>query len=199
MLEGLSLKAVYQSIGYISLPVLCIALIVGWKSINTRSLMTLLLVVEAVDTAMVDTAYGWRNGYYIWIFLYSLLYIYVVLARRLIVKKLSNISSFCKDVYENYYFSKQEGALLFVYILHVFVCFIALFEVQLFQHYVIDTFPYVLHFFSPLLTLLCLAEALLVLKLATRTVPVDEHVMALKACRKAEKKRLKNIAHKDKH
>ncbi|TQF71151.1 hypothetical protein [Pseudoalteromonas luteoviolacea] len=197
MLENTSLEAIYQSIGYISLPVLFIALIVGWKSINTRSLMILLVIVEAIDTAMIETAYSWRNGYYIWTFIYSFLYIYVVIARRLIVKNLSQTSIFCKDVYENYYFSKQEGALLFVYILHVFICLIALLEVQLFQHYIIDSFPYILYAFSPLLTLLCLAEALLVLKLATRTVPVDEHVIRVKERRYMKKQRVESATQKD--
>ncbi|KZN34518.1 hypothetical protein N480_21065 [Pseudoalteromonas luteoviolacea S2607] len=196
MFESISLKAIYYVIGYMSLPLFFLALVVGWRSINARCLISLLIIVELVDTAMIDTVYGWGNNYYLWIFIYAFIYLYVVLARRLIVKKLRNISVFCNDVYENYYFSKQEGALILIYVGYILAIFIALCEVKMFEYDIVDSFPYLKHIFSPILTILCLIETLLVLKLASRTVPIDEHVLALKRRRKFERKRLTNMSEK---
>lgn len=162
-----------------------IALFVGWKSINTRCLLIFLATLEFVDTVLTELALNWQNYYYLCVFLSSLLYIYVVLARRLIAARLQNYSQLFKDVYHNFYFTKQEGALLSIYLSYTLITFIALAEVSLYVLYVIDSFPFIRHLFSPLLTILCLLEAIVILWLATRTAPVDEHVLKIKNNRKA--------------
>ncbi|MCF6439841.1 hypothetical protein L1077_10390 [Pseudoalteromonas luteoviolacea] len=184
MLEALSLKSIYFAISSISFPIMLIALFVGWNSINTRCLLILLATVELIDTAIGNLAKHWGAYFYLWAFLYCGVYIYVVLARRLIVKEFKKYSQFCKDVYQNFYFSKQEGALILIYFLYAVVIFIALAELCLFNLNLIDSVPYLQYLFSPMLTLLCLFEAILILWLATRTVPVDDNVSILKINRK---------------
>ncbi|AOT07837.1 hypothetical protein [Pseudoalteromonas luteoviolacea] len=184
MFEAFSINTIYHGISFISLPVIFIALLVGWKSINTRCLLILLAALELIATIIAEFALDWRNYYYLWIFLNSLLYIYVVLARRLIIARLQKRSRLFKDVLDNFYFTKQEGALLFIYLSCSVITFIALVEVSLYVIYAINSFPFIKYFFSPLLTLLCLLEAIVILWLATRTVPVDEDVLTIKNNRK---------------
>ncbi|WP_155250830.1 hypothetical protein [Pseudoalteromonas luteoviolacea] len=194
MLEAFSINSIYHAISFVSLPVMIIALFVGWKSINTRCLLLMLVALELMDTIFTEIAISWGNYYYLCVFIISWAYVYVVFARRLIVAKLKSRSRLCKDVYDHFYFTRQEGALLFVYISYVFVTFIALVELGLFVLYVIDSFPYIRYLFSPLLTFFCLMEAIVILWLATRTAPVDEHVLAMKHARK-----MRRNNHSDRH
>ncbi|ESP90791.1 MULTISPECIES: hypothetical protein [Pseudoalteromonas] len=173
MLNSDSLNYIYYVIGQISTPVFFIALIAGWKSVNTRSLLLILLVVEAIDTLVSNIALSWQYNFYLWIFFYSLVYIYVVFARRLIAIKLSPHFKFFDEVRKNYYFSKQEGGLIFVYACASLFLFINLIEIKLYQYGVLGSLFIVEQLFSPALTLLYLVEALLLLRLSIRTLPVD--------------------------
>ncbi|MDK2595445.1 hypothetical protein [Pseudoalteromonas obscura] len=164
-----------------------IALLVSWKSINTRCLLLILATIEFIDTITAEIAFHWGSYYYLWAFLNCWVYVYAVFARRLIVSRLQKYSQFCKDVYEHFYFTKQEGALLFIYFSYVIVTFIALVELSFYYLDLIDKVPYLRHVFSPLLTFFCLMESIVILWLATRTAPVDEHVLAIKHARKVRR------------
>ncbi|KZN58710.1 hypothetical protein N473_04555 [Pseudoalteromonas luteoviolacea CPMOR-1] len=187
MLEAFSIKSIYHAINFISFPVMLIALLVSWKSINTRCLLLILATIELIDTITAEIAFHWGSYYYLWAFLNCWVYAYAVFGRRSIVKRFQKYSQFCKDVYENFYFTKQEGALLFIYFSYMIVTFIALIELSFFYLDLIGSVPYLRHAFSPLLTFFCLLESIVILWLATRTVPIDEHVLAIKHARKMQK------------
>lgn len=184
MLEAFAINSIYHAISFISLPVMLIALFVGWKSINTRCLLIFLVCIEFVDTISIKFAIECGSYYYFWVFLSCWAYIFVVLARRIIVANLKKYNQFFKDVYYNFYFTKQEGALLFIYLSCSIITFIALVEVSLYTSDIIASMPFTYNLFSPLLTLLCLLEAIVVLWLSTRMTPVDEHVLEIKRQRK---------------
>ncbi|OCQ22744.1 hypothetical protein A7985_01950 [Pseudoalteromonas luteoviolacea] len=186
----------YDGVGLSVIPVYLIALLVGWKSINTRMLVFLLLLLECLDIALYDFAFSLRNNYGLYVALFNLLFLSAVIFRRLIAKLFKSHIKLCHDVFYNYYFSKQEAALIFTYFILSVVNIIAFAEAKLYQYWIIDSFPFRNNIYSPTMTILQLIESLVILKLASRTVPIDEHVLALKRRRKFERKRLTNMSEK---
>ncbi|MCF2857015.1 hypothetical protein L1286_06020 [Pseudoalteromonas sp. SMS1] len=181
----------YDGVGLSIIPIYLIALLVGWKSINTRLLLILLLLLECLDIALQDFAFRLGNNYGFYAVFINIIFIALVVFRRILSKALKNHITLCNDVFSNYYFSKQEAALVFVYFIFVIVNLLALIETKLYQYWIIDLYPFRNNIYSPSITILQLVESLLVLKLSTRTVPIDEHVFKLKSQRKPERKRLR--------
>ncbi|MCG7548204.1 hypothetical protein [Pseudoalteromonas sp. Of7M-16] len=169
-------KAFYDSVAFFITPIYFISLIVGWRSINTRMLIISLLTLEAIDNLLTDWSYTLGSNYGFYAIFVCAVFSFAIIGRRLLAKWLGNYIRFCNDVYQNYYFSKQEAALFFMSVLLMLFHIIALVEVKLYQYQLIASYPYRINLFPLLLTVSHLLAALTILRLAIRRVPVDIYV-----------------------
>ncbi|ALU44567.1 hypothetical protein [Pseudoalteromonas rubra] len=161
-------KLFYDLIENMLLPLFLIALCIGWKNINVRYLMIVLVVLEVLDNMTYEIALGWGNPYYIWSMFMCVLFIIPVLGRRLLAERLQSRSAFFRQVNKHYYVSKQEGAFLFVHFISLLINLVTYIEVTLYTHYVIDSYPIRNNLYSPVQSFVHIAEGILVLTIANR-------------------------------
>ncbi|KZN58713.1 hypothetical protein N473_04570 [Pseudoalteromonas luteoviolacea CPMOR-1] len=158
----------YDAIMYMLVPIYIISLIIAWKSINARYLISVILIVEVFDALTYGFAFSLKNNYYLWAIFVSLLFIVPVLGRRLIALSLSSRFKFFEKVHSDYNFTRQEGGLIFLYALAIVVCFMTFIEVSLYASGVITVHPIRDNFFSPVLSVIHTLEAFLVLSIAVK-------------------------------
>ncbi|MDK2595443.1 hypothetical protein [Pseudoalteromonas obscura] len=174
-------KAFYDGVAFFITPINFICLLIAWKSINTRMLLISLITLEAIDTLLTDWSFTLGNNYHIYGVFICSIFLFTVLFRRLLAKLLGKHVKFCNDVYNNFSFSKQEAAITFMYFIVVILHVVALIEVKLYQYDIIDSFPFRNNVFPPSITILHLLEALMLLKLSIRHIPIDEYVQHIKS------------------
>ena len=158
----------YDAIAYMLFPIYILSLLIAWKNINTRLLIFILLIVELIDSAMYKTALTFGNYYFLWSILMCLLFIVPVICRRLIAIKLIDKHIFFKSVIDNYYFTKQEGALLFLYSVSFVINAVTYIEGVLYYHYVIDSGPIRENLYAPIQSIVHMLVGIQVLLLANK-------------------------------
>ena len=123
--------------GYLALPIVILSLIISWKDINSRWLLTLVLVFEIVDEGMYLTAYSWGAYYYLWGVALNILLIFFILFRRPIASAFySGLPSFFwvfKDIVNHNKFLYQEGAIAAFCVLSALLHSLTFVEFILFQ------------------------------------------------------------------
>ncbi|OCQ22745.1 hypothetical protein A7985_01955 [Pseudoalteromonas luteoviolacea] len=163
-----NLSALYSIIGVIPFPLYFISLIICWKNTNCRYLFLILIFVETVDTLTLKMAFNWGRYFYLWGIGMCLLFIVPILGRRLLAQSLQTRFSFFQSVLKDYHFSKQEGGLLFLYVLTGFVFFLTFVEFVLFEGAIIGDYFFKKYLFSPILIMIFFVECFLVMSIASR-------------------------------
>ncbi|KZN49273.1 hypothetical protein [Pseudoalteromonas luteoviolacea] len=176
---------IYDAIAYMLVPLYIIALVLAWKSINVRYLISVILVIETLDALTIDFAFSLGNYYYLWVTFVSILFLIPVLGRRLIAASLSSRIKVFKKIQSQYVFTRQEGGLIFLYALATLISFIAFIEASLYTAAIIQSPPIINNVYGPTLSLIHLLEAFLVLSLAAK----GNWVFTVNKSKKAKKSR----------
>ncbi|MDK1285933.1 hypothetical protein [Pseudoalteromonas umbrosa] len=163
-------SAIYDAIAHMLVPLYIIALIVAWKNINVRYLITVMLVIEALDVLTIDFAFSLGNSFYLWAAFGNLLFLVPVLGRRLIAVNLSSKMKIFEKIHSEYNFTKQEGGLIFLFAISSLLCLISFIEASLYTAAIIPKTPIISNVYGPVLTLAHLLEAFLILSLATKSL-----------------------------
>ncbi|MBQ4878372.1 hypothetical protein J8M21_14255 [Pseudoalteromonas luteoviolacea] len=159
---------IYDAIAHMLMPIYVISLFVSWGNINIRYLISVVLVIDIFDLLTIDFAYSLGNEYYLMALFGSLLFFIPVLGRRLIAAKLSSRIKIFEKIQSQYSFTRQEGGLIFLYILASLINFITYIEASLFTASIITNHPIINSVYGPAISIIHLIEAFLILSLGTR-------------------------------
>lgn len=116
------------------------ALYACWKDIGARWLLILLLTIGCIDIYSFQYTIHWTTHYYGWVILLNSLFIFLILFRTVIAKRIyeATHAAFFFEA-SNLKFSQQEAAIMLLCLISIAGHAISYVEVFLYKNYVIDT------------------------------------------------------------
>ncbi|KZN41016.1 hypothetical protein N474_11490 [Pseudoalteromonas luteoviolacea CPMOR-2] len=167
-----ALNMFYTFLGYSSTPILLFLVLVSWRNVNCRYILSVLLSIEIVESLTFDVVYSWGNEYYLFAVFSGLISFSLILGRRLIAEMLKNDIYFFEKISKEYKFLKQEGALLFCYGTSTFIHAITYIEVSLYTNRFIENYIIQKYFFGPSISIIHMTCYILIISIVMKNKTV---------------------------
>ncbi|KZN41508.1 hypothetical protein [Pseudoalteromonas luteoviolacea] len=167
-----TLNLFYTFLGYSSTPILLFLVLISWRNVNCRYILSVLLAIEIVEALTFDIVYSWGNEYYLFAVGSGFISISLILGRRLIAEKLENSIYFFNKLTKEYKFLKQEGALLFCYGVSTVIHAITYIEATLYTNRFIDNYIIQKYFFGPSISIIHITCYILIISIVMKNKTV---------------------------
>ncbi|TMP31841.1 hypothetical protein CWB99_00025 [Pseudoalteromonas rubra] len=139
---------------HLSFIIMIAALIRTWKYECSRYFLLFMLVLEAIDEAILHITITWTTHYYLYCIIFDLVFCIPIIYRKHIAQWVYNLTGwdFFRRVYNNHHLALQEIGFLFIFFVDIVLNIIIYAEVWLYKWWIIDNL-YLKDYFRPVVLL----------------------------------------------